>query len=59
MKTFKKFVEEISGGDGGDAGGDSVPANNIAHTGATSIAKYDPILGLKMFRRKKKNKKEK
>lgn len=50
MKTFKEFLDEMEGGD-------SVPANNIAHTGATAIAKYDPLLGTgKMFRRKKKKK---
>ena len=43
MKSFKMFVEELSG----------VPANNVAHSGQTQIAKYDPILK-KMFRRNPK-----
>jgi len=50
MKTFKDYINEM--GVGG-----AVPTNNIAHTGATAIAKYDPILG-KMYRRKNKKKKE-
>lgn len=54
MKTFKQFVDEMSVGGGG-----AVPANNVAHTGATAVAKYDPLLGAKMFRRKIKKKKEK
>jgi type IV secretory pathway TrbD component len=37
------FVEELSG----------VPVNNVAHSGQTQIAKYDPVLK-KMFRRKSK-----
>jgi hypothetical protein len=45
MKTFKKFIEEMGVG--------GVPANNIAGSGADSIAKYDPMLKGKMFRRKK------
>jgi|APGre2960657404_1045060.scaffolds.fasta_scaffold134360_2 hypothetical protein len=43
MKSFKMFVEELSG----------VPVNNVAHSGQTQIAKYDPVLK-KMFRRKSK-----
>lgn len=43
MKTFKKHIEEMG-----------VPANNIAGTGATSIAKYDPVMKLAMYRRKPK-----
>lgn len=45
MKSFKTFVEEMGAG---------VPANNIAHSGATKIAKYDPLLKMKLFRRKPK-----
>lgn len=52
MKTFKEFIEEVS------IGGGDVPANNIAHDGATAIAKYDPLLGAKMFRRKSKKRKK-
>ncbi len=44
MKSFKLFIEELTG----------VPVNNIAHSGQTQIAKYDPLLKLKMFRRKPK-----
>jgi len=42
MKTFKQFSEEV-------------PANNM---GSGAIAKYDPVMKFKMFRRtrKKKNK---
>lgn len=36
MKTFKQFSEEV-------------PVNNI---GSGAIAKYDPIMKFKMFRRK-------
>lgn len=43
MKSFKMFVEELSG----------VPVNNVAHSGQTQIAKYDPVLK-KMFRRNPK-----
>ena len=44
MKKFKEFAEEV-------------PANNM---GSGAIAKYDPIMKFKMFRRtKKKTKKEK
>jgi hypothetical protein len=48
MKTFKEFVELAEEGMG--AGG--VPANNIANSGATAIAKYSPVMKFKMFRRK-------
>jgi len=48
MKTFKEFIELVE--DGVGAGG--VPANNIANSGATAIAKYSPIMKFKMFRRK-------
>lgn len=58
MKTFKQFMDEMSVG-GGEAISTDVPANNIAHSGASSIDKYDPILGLKMYRRKKKKKENK
>lgn len=44
MKTFKEFIAE----DG------EAPANNVANSGATAIAKYDPIMKFKMFRRKPK-----
>lgn len=44
MKSFKVFVEEMGVG--------GAPANNVAHSGATKIAKYDPLLKMKMFRRK-------
>ena len=47
MKTFKQFLEMLS----------AVPANNIANTGSQHIAKYDPIMKFKMFRRKPKKKK--
>lgn len=46
MKTFKQFVAEMG-----------VPVSNIAHSGATAVAKYDPIMKFKMFRRKPKKKK--
>jgi len=46
MKTFKEFINE----DGMGAG--AIPANNVANSGATAIAKYDPIMKFKMFRRK-------
>jgi hypothetical protein len=49
MKTFKIFVEEM--------GTNGVAVNNIAHSGKTQIAKYDPLLKMKMFRRKPKPKK--
>jgi hypothetical protein len=48
MKTFKEFVDIQEDGMGG------VPVNNIAGSGATKIAKYDPIMKFKMFRRKPK-----
>lgn len=38
MKTFKQFMEEI-------------PANSVS---AGGVAKYDPIMKFKLFRRKKK-----
>lgn len=44
MKTFKEFITE----DG------EVPANNVANSGATAIAKYDPVVKFKTFRRKPK-----
>lgn len=49
MKTFKQFIEEDGMGVGG-----GVPVNNIAGSGAQKIAKYDPIMKFKMFRRKPK-----
>lgn len=42
MKTFKEFFTE------------EVPVNNM---GSGAIAKYDPIMKFKMFRRKPKKKK--
>lgn len=54
MKTFKQFLELEEDGMGVGGG---VPANNIAGTGSTAIAKYDPIMKFKMFRRKPKKKK--
>lgn len=42
MKTFKEFVAE------------EVPANNM---GSGAVAKYDPIMSFKIFRRKPKKKK--
>jgi len=51
MKTFKEFVEFVElAEEGMGAGG--VPANNIANSGATAIAKYSPVMKFKMFRRK-------
>jgi hypothetical protein len=47
MKTFKEFLEEM------------IAVNNIANSGAEHIAKYDPIMKFKMFRRKPKHKKGK
>lgn len=46
MKSFKLFIEEM--------GVSGVPVNNIANSGKTAIAKYDPLLKMKMFRRKPK-----
>jgi hypothetical protein len=43
MKTFKEFSEEIA-------------ANSVAGGGVDT---YDPVMKFKMFRRKKKNNKEK
>lgn len=44
MKTFKVFVETMGVG--------GAPANNIANSGKTQIARYDPLLKMKMYRRK-------
>jgi hypothetical protein len=46
MKSFKIFVEEM--------GVSGVAVNNIANSGKTQIAKYDPLLKFKMYRRKPK-----
>jgi len=43
MKTFKQFSEEV-------------PVNNM---GSGAIAKYDPVMKFKMFRRKPVIKKKK
>jgi hypothetical protein len=48
MKTFKEFISIE----------EEVPASNIAHSGATQIAKYDPIMKFKVFRRKPKKHKK-
>lgn len=47
MKSFKQFVEEINVNE-------DMPVNNIAGSGATRIAKYDPIMKFKIFKRKPK-----
>jgi len=47
MKKFKEFLEEIHINE-------EMPVNNIAASGATHIAKYDPIMKFKIFRRKNK-----
>lgn len=52
MKTFKQFLEE-------QEVSEDMAANNIAGTGATQIAKYDPIMKFKIFRRKPRKKKVK
>lgn len=45
MKTFKEFLQTE----------DAMPVNTIAAgTGPTAIAKYDPLMKFKMFRRKPK-----
>lgn len=47
MKTFKEFIQTYME--------DAVPVNAIASgTGPTHIAKYDPLMKFKMFRRKPK-----
>lgn len=40
MKTFRQFVEEV-------------PVNSVT---AGGVAKYDPVMKFKIFRRKKKEK---
>jgi hypothetical protein len=45
MKTFKDFLEEMYMSE-------DMPVNNIAGSGATRIAKYDPIMNFKIFKRK-------
>ena len=48
MKKFKEFAEaEVQ---------EEVPANNM---GSGAIAKYDPVMKFKMFRRKSKKNNEK
>lgn len=44
MKTFKEFL----------LAAEEVAANNIANSGSTKIAKYDPVMKFKMFKRKPK-----
>ena len=51
MKTFIEFIHEMAMG--------GIPTNNVAHSGQTNIAKYDPIMKFKMFRRKPKKKEKK
>lgn len=47
MKTFKEFLQMQSE--------DAMPVNTIAAgTGPSAIAKYDPLMKFKMFRRKPK-----
>jgi hypothetical protein len=49
MKSFKVFIHLRE-----EMGVASVPVNNIAHTGKTQIARYDPLLKIKLIRRKLK-----
>ena len=52
MKPFKQYLEEqfeLS---------EDVAANNVAHSGAQHIAKYDPIMRFKMFRGKPRRTKQ-
>lgn len=53
MMTFKQFLDEL------DTMREDMAVNNIAGSGATHIARFDPLLRSKLYRRKPQSDKTK